>query len=64
MSHEKTCNDYAAMKIGRGTLYNRGRPIHFVEHDGRTIFQGSEYETAMFAAELYARLKKVAEERP
>lgn len=63
MSHEKTCQDYALMKIGRGSKLVDGRWVSFVEHDGRTVFQGSDYETAMFAAELYARLEQLSKRR-
>lgn len=62
MSHEKTCKDYAALKIGRGTSYRDGEPKHIVEHDGRTVFEtDSRYDACMFAAELYAKLKRLQE---
>jgi hypothetical protein len=57
MSHEKTCEDYAAAKIGRGTSYRNGEPLHFVEHEGRTVFEtDSRYDACMFAAELYFKV--------
>lgn len=59
MSHNKTCEDYARVKIGRGTTYPNGRTRHFVEHDGRTVFEtDSEYDAAMFAEELYLKVTR------
>jgi hypothetical protein len=64
MSHNKTCEDYALVGIGRGTSYRNGRPEHFVEHDGRTIFETeSYYASCMFAAELYAKLAAIPKKK-
>jgi hypothetical protein len=65
VSHVKTCTDYAAAKIGRGTNYRNGDAVHFVEHDGRTIFEtDSRYDACMFAAELYHKVTRVSPQDP
>jgi hypothetical protein len=62
VSHEKTCTDYAAVGIARGTDYRNGEPLHFVEHEGRTVFQtDSRYDACMFAAELYHKVAPTTE---
>jgi hypothetical protein len=61
MSHEKTCKDYEAVGIGRGTSYRTGQPLHCVEHEGRTVFEtDSYYDACMFAAELYMKVTRLA----
>ena len=60
MSHNKTCEDYARVHIGRGTNYREGQPRHFVEHEGRTVFETeSYYDACMFAAELYWKVTRL-----
>lgn len=62
MSHLKTCEDYAAFGIGRGTSYHNGEQRHFVEFGGRTTFEtDSKYDACMFAAELYERVRLIRE---
>lgn len=63
MSYNKTCEDYEKFNIGRGTSYRTGKPLHVVEHEGRTVFEtDSHYDAAMFAEELYMKAKRLLSE--
>lgn len=53
----KCCRDYSAVGIRRGTCYEDGKSLHYVERDGRRLFSTrSSSEAAMFAEELYERI--------
>ena len=53
MSNEQTCMDYALVGLGRGISYKDGSPRHFVEHEGRTVFEtDSHYMNFRHGAEI------------
>ncbi len=62
MSHINRCKDYDSAGITLLSSYESLKPAYHVHRNGRAIFStGSRYEQAMFAEELYERVKRASE---
>lgn len=62
--HVKRCQDYAAVGIGMHSYTRGGQFVNAVTHEWRVVHETtSDYEAAMFAAELYARLVRLPKKK-